>query len=51
MLLAGGWLRRQRTTCGRSRLAALRWRLLGVFYTEARSIGRDVQWSPMKPES
>jgi hypothetical protein len=25
MLLVGGWLRRQRATCGRSRLTALRW--------------------------
>jgi hypothetical protein len=66
MLLVGGWLRRQRATCGRSRLAALllgratcgrsrlmalRWRLLGVLLCpEARSIGRAVQWSPMEPE-
>jgi hypothetical protein len=25
MEMVGGWLRRQRATCGRSRLAALRW--------------------------
>jgi hypothetical protein len=25
MLLVGGWLRRQRVTCGRSRLTALGW--------------------------
>jgi hypothetical protein len=66
MLLFGDWLRRQRATGGHSRLATLRWpgdlwsksadgavtwRLLGVLLcTEARSMGRAVQWSPMKLE-
>jgi hypothetical protein len=47
-----GWRRcGGRATC-RSRLMALRGRLLGVLlFTEARSIGCAVQWSPMKPES
>jgi hypothetical protein len=42
-----GW-----ATCGWSRLPALLLRrLLGVlFFTEARFMGRAVQWSPMKPE-
>jgi hypothetical protein len=48
-----GWRRCDgRATCGRSRLTALLLgRLLGVLLcTEARSMGRAVQWSPMKPE-
>jgi hypothetical protein len=42
-----------RATCSWSRLTALLLgRLLGVLlFTEARSMGRSVQWSPMKPES
>jgi hypothetical protein len=42
-----------RATCGWSRLTALLLgRLLGVLpFTESRSMGRAVQWSPMKPES
>jgi hypothetical protein len=42
-----------RATCSWSRLTALLLRrLLGVLlFTEARLMGRAVQWSPMKPES
>jgi hypothetical protein len=42
-----------RATCSWSRLTALLLgRLLGVLlFTEARSMGLAVQWSPMKPES
>jgi hypothetical protein len=52
MLLVGGWLRWP-GDCSTSRLTAL---LLGrllrvLLFTEARSMGRAVQWSPMKPES
>jgi hypothetical protein len=52
MLLVGCWLRWP-GDCSRSRLTALLLeRLLGVLlFTEARSMGRAVQWSPMKPES
>jgi hypothetical protein len=41
-----------RATCSWNRLAALLLeRLLGVlFFTGARSMGRTVMWSPMKPE-
>jgi hypothetical protein len=42
-----------RATCGWCRLTALLLgRLLGVLlFTEARSMGRAVHWSPVKPES
>jgi hypothetical protein len=52
MLLVGGWLRWS-DDCSSSRLTALLLgRLLGVLlFTEARSMGRAVQWSQMKPES
>jgi hypothetical protein len=52
MLLVGGWLRLP-GDCSSSRLTALLLvRLLGVLlFIEARSMGRAVQWSPMKPES
>jgi hypothetical protein len=50
--LVGGWLQWP-GDCSSSRLAALMLgRLLGVLlFTEARSMGRAVQWTPMKPES
>jgi hypothetical protein len=52
MLLVRGWLR-WLGDCSSSRLTALLLgRLLGVLlFTEARSMGRAVQWSPIKPES
>jgi hypothetical protein len=51
MLLVGGWLRWP-VDCSSSRLTALLGRLLGVLlFIEARSMGRAIQWSPMKPES
>jgi hypothetical protein len=52
MLLVSGWLRWP-GDCSSSRLTALLLgRLLGVLlFIEARSMGRAVQWSPMKPES
>jgi hypothetical protein len=52
MLLVSGWLRWP-GDCSLSRLMALLLgRLLGVLlFTEARTMGRAVQWGPMKPES
>jgi hypothetical protein len=52
MLLVGGWLRWP-GDCSSCRLTALLLgRLLGVLlFTEARSMGRAVRWSPMKPKS
>jgi hypothetical protein len=52
MLLVGGWLRWP-GDCSLSRLTALLLgRVLGVLlFTEARSMGRAIRWSPMKPES
>jgi hypothetical protein len=52
MLLVGGWLRWP-GDCSSSRLTVLLLgRLLGVLlFIEGRSMGRAVQWSPMKPES